>query len=370
MSNYYEYQRVGTRIAHRLMRLNGWKVYGYKPDESDSMTDYWSPAYWTGTAEKNGYTLVFNRSNERKEPRVYTVSETVTINDNAEKLEKLRAMTVDRGASAQEEETAKKKIAKILAESEEIRKKTSRTVIDELAHMANPTRCSWHIEKDGIIIDKGTGLLKFSSVWDITDERYQKEWQDFNNLSEKAWKQKFMNNYYYPASAEELERYAKRAYDDAKEAVKLLEAFNRFINRIDTTCGGMIGKEGQEYKKVTRTEYKKVNKAYETKSGKIEVGQCFILKRSFNYGRTSGSVYRIKDVEYNPDGSFAYFRAYKLNGKLTKECTGYADSSNRFWCDTNSWNRWFNRGSIAFCEIREEHIPYEVEKLVKVKKYA
>ena len=113
MSNYYEYQRVGTRIAHRLMRLNGWKVYGYKPDESDSMTDYWSPAYWTGTAEKNGYTLVFNCSNERKEPRVYTVSETVTVNDNAEKLEKLRAMTVDRGASEQEEETAKKKIAKI-----------------------------------------------------------------------------------------------------------------------------------------------------------------------------------------------------------------------------------------------------------------
>ena len=36
----------------------------------------------------------------------------------------------------------------------------------------------------------------------------------------------------------------------------------------------------------------------------------------------------------------------------------------------NSWNRWFNRGSVAFCEIREEHIPYEVEKLVKVKKYA
>ena len=60
MSNYYEYQSICARIAEILMEKEGWKVYGYKEDESDAMTDYWSPAYWGGVAEKNGYVLCVN----------------------------------------------------------------------------------------------------------------------------------------------------------------------------------------------------------------------------------------------------------------------------------------------------------------------
>ena len=48
MSNYYDYRDVKVMIAHKLMTMEGWKVYGYKADESDSMVDYYSPAY-TGT---------------------------------------------------------------------------------------------------------------------------------------------------------------------------------------------------------------------------------------------------------------------------------------------------------------------------------
>ena len=44
MSNYYEYREVKVMIAHKLMGMEGWKVYGYKEDRSDSMTDYWDPA--------------------------------------------------------------------------------------------------------------------------------------------------------------------------------------------------------------------------------------------------------------------------------------------------------------------------------------
>ncbi len=47
MSNYYSKQEAKVRIAHELMK-RGWKVYGYHADESDSMTDYYSPAYWNG----------------------------------------------------------------------------------------------------------------------------------------------------------------------------------------------------------------------------------------------------------------------------------------------------------------------------------
>ena len=57
MSNYYDYREVKVMIAHKLMAMDGWKVYGYKEDRSDSMTDYYDPANWNGVAEKNGYVL-------------------------------------------------------------------------------------------------------------------------------------------------------------------------------------------------------------------------------------------------------------------------------------------------------------------------
>ena len=66
MSTYYEYQDVGVMMAHKLMATEGWEVYGYHADESDSMTDYYSPAYWNGIATKNGYILVVNCSREEK----------------------------------------------------------------------------------------------------------------------------------------------------------------------------------------------------------------------------------------------------------------------------------------------------------------
>ena len=50
MSTYYDYREVKVMIARKLMSMEGWKVYGYYEDKSDSMTDYWSPAHWDGIA--------------------------------------------------------------------------------------------------------------------------------------------------------------------------------------------------------------------------------------------------------------------------------------------------------------------------------
>lgn len=43
--SYYDKQRASSRLAYALRAL-GWKTQGYKEDESDSMTDYYSPASW------------------------------------------------------------------------------------------------------------------------------------------------------------------------------------------------------------------------------------------------------------------------------------------------------------------------------------
>ena len=123
MSTYYEYQDVKVLIAHRLMNMDGWKVYGYHADDSDFMTDYYDPAYWNGIAEKNGYKLVVDHSFAQEERR-YTVRTSAAAAFDAEtaaKIEKLEQMTTERGASAQEEETAKAKIELLKNKTEQYR---------------------------------------------------------------------------------------------------------------------------------------------------------------------------------------------------------------------------------------------------------
>jgi hypothetical protein len=147
------------------------------------------------------------------------------------------------------------------------------------------------------------------------------------------------------------------------EDAALMEKFEQFINKIDTTCGGLLGEgDGTIYEKVTVTEYKTENKVVEDASGSIKEGQCFIVKTGFNYGHNKGYVYRIHETVYE-DGKKLY-HAYKLNGKKTKECTGTANSGN-YWFITSDFIRWFEKGSLAWCHIEEVKTPYEVEKVVK-----
>ena len=46
--------------------------------------------------------------------------------------------------------------------------------------------------------------------------------------------------------------------------LKLINQFEAFINKIDTTCGGLLGDgDGTIYEKVKVTEYKKENKVWQ-----------------------------------------------------------------------------------------------------------
>lgn len=378
MSNYYEYEDLKRRIVHRLFKLDGWKVYGWTPDESDMMTDYWSPEHWRGIAEKNGYKLVVDHQYAAEERRYKTV---VTIDSaTAEKIKKLEQMTQERGASAAEEETAKAKIAFLKNKCEEEAKKTMETEIIEPGHMANPPRCNWHIEKDGVIIDKGTGLLKFSGVPDITREEELKDWQKFNNLPENEWKANFIkwletHSYYYNGcdTPEDKAKLADRKYEEAKEKYALLEKFNQLINRINTTCGGMVGNttDFYTYKEVVETEYKTEVKARETETGSLKEGQHIVIKSGrFNYGVCKGYVYIIHEYDNGHGGK--YYKAVRLNGKLTKELTGTSNSANclGFFTDDADVNRllkWIKSGAVAWCDLEEVKTPYEVKKVIKVK---
>jgi hypothetical protein len=177
----------------------------------------------------------------------------------------------------------------------------------------------------------------------------------------------------YPnTSVEVAEERAKSHYESCKKKYALLDKFNEFIAMLDSTCGNMMGNETDfyTYEKVKETKYKKENKVIES-TGSIKDGQCFIVKSSFNYGINIGYVYRIH-VRYNEFIKKNTYTAYKLNGKLTKECHGYANRSNSWYIGSEgdkSFEKfidWIEKGSLEFCDIQEVKIPYEVEKVVKV----
>lgn len=370
MSSYYEYQGVGVMIAHKLMKIDGWKVYGYHADESDSMTDYYSPAYWNGVAEKNGYILCVNvhGAREAEEIRKYNYTSFSYNKDIDEKIQKLKEITVERGACEEDERCAKVAILKLQKKAEgETENKEKYAVVGVIpGHLANPPRCNWHIEKDGIIIAKGNGLLKYAAVDDYY--RYDRCFEDLNQW--KADEEKYIANFIrdnmhrWNDTEERSRECALSHIAQLKKDDAIIQQFEAFINKIDTTCGGLLGEgDGVIYEKVTVTEYKKEIKAVETTIGNLKDGQCFILKSSFNYGRYKGLVYRIHEI--GEEGK-KYFTAYKLNGKLTKECHGLASQNNTWYIGTaDTITKWVDKGAISWCELKEVKTPYEVEKVVK-----
>lgn len=350
MSNYYNYQSIKAKIAEKLMSMAGWKVYGYRPDESDAMSDYWSPAYWHGIAEKNGYILVVDISRPENEKVIYEITKGNAI--DMDKIRKLESMTMANGASAQEEYTAKKAIEKIMAKVNEPETAVKREIGCIPAHMGNPGRCNWHVEKDGVYIAKGTGILQMtgSLSWDAEDY--------YKNPAE--YKQRYFARHesrYTPDRMEEVWAYNKTYLE---KEIKSFEKFNDFIRKVDMACGGMVGKgKTERYEKKTVTEYKEELKPV-VSSGELKEGQCFILNAPFNYGCNKGNVYRIKTV------TETYINAVKLNGKLTKECNGTAGRGNHFNIYINRFQGFINKGSISFCTLETVKVPYSKEKVVKV----
>lgn len=373
MSNYYDYREVKVMIAHKLMNMEGWKVYGYKEDRSDSMTDYYDPANWDGVAEKNGYILCVDvyGAAEPQEIKKYNYSGFTYDHSIVEKIKKLEAMTVERGASEAEAASAKLFIERLQKKAEEATENANKYIVVGMVpgHMAHPPKMNWHIEKDGIIIAKGNGILKFAHIWKYYSYNRDMEWLNEYKKDKKAYTDKhtqdIINRGYYDTE-EDARKSTERHIEDLEEDIKLIDKFEAFINKIDTTCGGLIGDgDGVIYEKITVTEYKTENKVVENATGSIKEGQCFILKSNFNYGCYKGLVYRIHETESNGQ---KHFHAYKLNGKLTKECTGNA-SRNNYWFvgsgDSECLTKWIEKGSIAWCHIEEVKTPYEVEKVVK-----
>ncbi|MEK4006366.1 hypothetical protein [Paenibacillus sp. FSL H3-0333] len=338
--NYYNFKDAKVTIAHTLM-AKGWEVFGYSPDQSDSMTDYFCPAHWAGIASKNGYVLLVDVSSLHDSGRRVTKrSFNGTTKDVQSKITKLQNMTTDKGASQQEEESAKAAIEKLLEKQNEGWTEEVVAVYPEFKNV-NPSTSKWHIEKDGVLVDKGTGIGKFSELphmWDGANNKWAKGSETWGNGTKK---------------------------EISEETQKVINSFNKFISRIEkivntiaVTDGSEVGSADVEtMQKVTEKVTKTVTRPVQVEKRNIEVGDYLTFTRHCGFWLVT-DVYTVNGktrINYENVGSG------KRGYQQLKNCTRYYDLEERMLKAVEEGKTVIHQMS-TFDEVTE------VEKWVKVGK--
>lgn len=360
MSNYYTKRDAKVRIAEKLMKKD-WKVFGYKEDESDSMTDYYSPADWDGVATKNGYTLVIdNRSGygSGKEITKYNPNYKKMTLKNRNTLENLKNMTIERGATPGEAENAKLIIEKINKRYKDQKCSKYEIIGQYPTFQGNSKGCIWHIEKNSALVDRGNKLTIFADM----PEDYI---FDINNM-------KFRDSYKYHNTWEYNEQIRKERIL-SKEEIKAIKEFKAFILRIErvvndqNTCGdgtketeeeGLNQQNKEQFKKVTKTINKNVIELKEVnREDSLQVGDIF-WQNSYGYLK----VYEVL-------GESKIYRCVKIGTKNR----GYQESksiNSRTTWNKKSIDRSVKNGYIKVYNVVEVKKTETIEKWEKIRKSA
>lgn len=351
MSNYYEKRDAKVRMSEELRKL-GWKIYGYKPNESDSMTDYYSPANWDGIATKNGYTLVVDcsYSADEKEITRYNPNYINMSEADRNKINSLKNMTVTKGATNGEAENAQKLIEKINAKYEGQTESKYEVIGTIPAHLGNPNRAMWHIEKDGCLVDKGNALTFIANIPDSYE--YDINTMQFTERYKKVWS--WVNG----ERVEEERKLGEETLKDVKKFKALMLRFERIAN-----CGNSCGdgttetekayQEQNEAEKMVKKTFTKVKKVVKLKE--IKRDNCLEVGDIVNC--TSGAC-RITEVEEN------LYRSVKIGSKRG----GYKDSKKIMWTlNKKSFDNSLLNGTLkVFNKVEVEEVTSE-EKWVKEK---
>ncbi|MDV3429221.1 MAG: hypothetical protein LIR50_19710 [Bacillota bacterium] len=355
MSNYYEMRDAKVRIAHELMD-RGWEVKGYKPDESDSMTDYYSPARWGGIATKNGFVLCVDTPYEAKRVPItkYNYKGCLSIEDQ-NKIEKLSALTQKRGATAGEEANAKALIEKIKNSKDTIPKEeiTGYTI----AHMANPGRCKWHIEKEGSIYDKGSAITKYSEIpesyiYDIGKMEFKdgyKTWSDGQRRKLSEREEKVINDF-----------------------KKLILRWERVVNSMNGMGDGTKETEeaaqeqskNEKMEKVIKKVKKKVKKMIEVKRNYFKVGDYITIPYYGHYWKiTSENMYKGKWKGIEESRKVFI---YELVGAASRGYQNLKSPKSYYQYEYQMLSE-LEKGDIKIYELKEVEEVTNVEKWVRVK---
>ncbi|WP_418181284.1 hypothetical protein ACNSOL_12310 (plasmid) [Aliarcobacter lanthieri] len=301
--DYYDKKDSLNIICH-VLAYYGWTIYGYKEDRSDFMTDYYDPARWDGIAVKNGFVLVMNNSYKSGTIsgnyvlRSYTESANKEVNKLFEKNIKLQTLADNKAASKGEIDNALAMIEKNLKKIDSLRNEYYLTEdssnpfpldLPEVSYQINPGRSTWHIEKDGKIIAKGSGYFKYC---DIEDTRfgftkstlYFKRLEDNMSINirdrfnEESWKE----HYEYILRTQEKNKY-------------LLDDFFDFIQLLESKVALVLG-EGSEEQELVKVIKEVKEPYYVAEYSNVETEYITVAKGWQRVGNMySGDVYKIDE---------------------------------------------------------------------------
>ena len=285
--HYYDKQDSLIAIMKGL-QFRGWLIYGYKPNMSDSMTDYFDPASWNGIAVKNGYILVIDCSYGGKIGGSYIhKSYDAKIQ---QKLQKLYALRDNHAASEGEKANAqaiidtlsKKVVTEIMEESGQ----------PEVAYQKNPGNAKWHIEKDGKIIDKGTGVF----IFDDADKYGSGECSyDYKRRDDNFHSYRVME--YYTTDEMWDKHYAEYILPERQKTAKLLDKYDALLNKWDKHVVIKLG-DGDADVLVQKTVEKRnvyyIAEISDKPTDYVRVGD----KWKTYHGLEKGYIYKVKDEGY------------------------------------------------------------------------
>ena len=234
MSNYNEKRDARVNLAHILEKA-GFRLYGYKPDQSDMMVDYYNPADWDGIATKGQYIAVVDNKGKNGLEIIVNSSELLKYNQKVEKLtfqqkdkiDKLKRLA-DKTTFEGEKENALEKIERLLSNIENNDIESVETVKEYLDFPAtNYMFFIWDTEAKGIIY-KTMSLTD----WNINDLKYNRdlEWKDSRLIDTTDYSR---SKFYYNG-----ETYTKEKLDGIKEKNnKVITKVNNFINEMEKLDG-------------------------------------------------------------------------------------------------------------------------------------
>lgn len=240
---YYGDKKASLVVLMSALSLRGWKIYGFKEDKSDSMTDYYDPASWEGIAVKNGYILVVDNNcggsiggsfvHKSYEAKI------------AKRINKLISLRDNHAASEGEKANAQSIIDNL--DKKVVEEIVTDTGLPEVTYQANPGNSKWHIERDDKIIAKGTGVFGFSKLrYSTSEERYIYKNRDNNETC--------VTHYY---NSDEWPEYYNGILRKRDESLKVLKKLDTLLVKWTNFSTIKLGNGPSEYlvKKTVQKKY-------------------------------------------------------------------------------------------------------------------
>ena len=367
--DYYD-KKEALNIICAVLSFNGWVIYGYKEDRSDFMTDYYDPARWDGIAVKNGYILVMNNSYSggtiagNYVLRSYSKEANVIINKLVDKNQKLLTLANNEAASVGEKTNA---FAMIEKNNQKIQSYRNEYYLEEdinnpypanlpeVTYQKNPGRATWHIEKDGKIIDKGTGYFKYCDIDGMkyflrpSTIKFQKLQDNSYDINERYNEESWKVEYEYLLNRQ-----------DKNEGI--LDDFMNFIQLLESKVKIVLG-DGEE-EQLERV-IKEVKEIYYTAESTTEKTDYIQVSKGWNKvsGLSSGNIYKLEDnkvfklTRKSLAKNGQYISSYKPNpNKSTKPLF------------VSSVEEKIREKKLTYAKLVENYITYEKEEWIKPKK--